>query len=403
MTEHTQHPAWPVPAAPERERTGHLMLRAWCVFVLFAAFAGGGWLAAFGTVGAGFVAAACAVVSAACWAIVRPAFNFRRLPWFVLAFVLWSVIVLPWAPGGLAACILLAITAGQGLFVAAVLTWSELVAALSAALTWMLGLSVVFELAVAVLVGGPLGPGFTRPADAGRTPWSLGDLFSGGALQGLAGDTGQFSAVCTVAAVVFGIRVAASPRRALPWLWLAVALFVLARGASAAVALSIGAVVVVLGAVLLMRTVRRAGGRSKYYTLFAAVGIIGAALLWLWRDTAFAEAPTAWAAAAQTGWVGVALLSGIQLSFVWRSWFFAIDRPRWDLRADRPYSPLTLLPTLVGAMLLVHSLVDVDSMALWGWLLIVTLGTKVTQAPLVGVGPAEHSAALERGDAVAAA
>ena len=51
----------------------------------------------------------------------------------------------------------------------------------------------------------------------------------------------------------------------------------------------------------------------------------------------------------QLGLIGVFLMGVLYLAFVWRSWFFAVDRPRWDLRADRPYSPLTLLPTLVGA------------------------------------------------------
>ena len=57
------------------------------------------------------------------------------------------------------------------------------------------------------------------------------------------------------------------------------------------------------------------------------------------------------------------------LAFIWRSWFFAVDRPRWDLRDDRPYSPLTLLPTLVGAILLVQGLAESSPLLLWGWLL----------------------------------
>ena len=44
----------------------------------------------------------------------------------------------------------------------------------------------------------------------------------------------------------------------------------------------------------------------------------------------------------QLGIVGVVVLGLLYLAFVWRSWFFAVDRPRWDLRDDRPYSSLTL-------------------------------------------------------------
>jgi hypothetical protein len=34
----------------------------------------------------------------------------------------------------------------------------------------------------------------------------------------------------------------------------------------------------------------------------------------------------------------------------------------------------------------------------WGWLLIVLLGFKIKQAPLIGVGAAEQSLAMERGE-----
>ncbi|MFT4211448.1 MAG: O-antigen ligase family protein [Microbacterium sp.] len=403
MTAHTTHPAWPVPAAPERERTGHLLLRAWCVFVLFAAFAAPAWVEAFGPVVAGLVAAAAAIVSAAVWMRVRPAFNGRRLPWFVLAYVAWAGLSLLWSGQPATTWALLALTAGQGLFVAAVLTWRELVAAVGAALKWMLGLSLVFELVVAVVVGAPLGAGFAVPADAASSPWSLGGLFRGGPLLGLAGDAAALGAVSAVAVIVFGIRVASAIARVPAWLWLALAFFLLVRSESVIASLALGAVAAVLVTVLLMRTAGRAGERTKYYLLFTALGAVAGVLLWWWRDVVFAGAHSVWAdAAARTGWVGVVLVAGIQLSFVWRAWFFAIDRPRWDLRADRPYTPLTLLPTLTATVLLVQGLADVGPLGLWGWLLIVTLGTKITQAPLVGVGPAEQSAALERGEAVTA-
>jgi hypothetical protein len=34
----------------------------------------------------------------------------------------------------------------------------------------------------------------------------------------------------------------------------------------------------------------------------------------------------------------------------------------------------------------------------WGWLLFVLFAFKIKQAPLVGVGPAEQSMAIERGE-----
>ena len=48
MAAYSKHPASAPPAAPVRETTGHLMLRGWCIFVLFMALSGTAWLHAFG-------------------------------------------------------------------------------------------------------------------------------------------------------------------------------------------------------------------------------------------------------------------------------------------------------------------------------------------------------------------
>jgi O-antigen ligase len=205
-----------------------------------------------------------------------------------------------------------------------------------------------------------------------------------------------------------------------------------------------------------MRRARRPGERTKYYVAYAVVGVGGLLTLWLLRDMIFsalgrssdltgregiwddvlartAERPwagwgfaTPWApwdpafdgwiidhgqtvlqahnmwidVSMQLGYIGVVLLATVYFAFVWRSWFFAIDRPRWDLRADRPYSPLTLLPTLVGAIVLVQGIAESTPLLLWGWLFVVMLGAKIKQSPHVGVGPAEQSAAIERGETV---
>jgi len=229
------------------------------------------------------------------------------------------------------------------------------------------------------------------------------------------------------------------------------------RAGSATAYLTAAAVVVVLVTVLLMRTATKPGERTKYYVAYVVVGLGGLVALWLTRDLIFSslgrsadltgregiweevlartgERPwTGWGFATpwvtadpafdiriidhgqlvmqahnmwvdvsmQLGIIGVVLLALLYLAFVWRAWFFAIDRPRWDLRADRPYSPLTLLPTLVGAILLVQGLAESSPLLLWGWLFLVMLGSKIKQSPHVGVGPAEETAAIERGEAVA--
>jgi len=107
----------------------------------------------------------------------------------------------------------------------------------------------------------------------------------------------------------------------------------------------------------------------------------------MWIDVAF-----------QLGIVGVVLMALTYLAFVWRAWFFAVDRPRWDLRDDRPYSPLTLLPTLVGTILLVEGFAESAPLLLWGWAFVVMFSFKILQSPHIGVGPAEQSLAIERGE-----
>lgn len=463
MAVRTQHPAGPVPAAPVRERTGHLLLRAWCVFVLVQALAGVAWVLAFGAVVAAGLAYAAAAVSIVLWIVLRPSVNPRRLPWFVIVYAAWAASSIIWSawPGTTALTwSLLAVTSFQGLFIAAVLTWRETVAAISAALKWVLGASLLFELAVSIFVRGPILPGFVLPTEKVNpiVYWSRDNLFDGGRIQGIQGNANLLAVVALVGLIVFAIRFAArSENRVSSGIWLALTLFLFIRAGSATAYLSAAAVVVVLTTVLLMRTVRRPGGRTRYYVAYAGVALIGAGALWFGRDAIFGllgrssdltgresiwqavlaravEHPViGWGFATpwlpwdpafdrwivdhdqtvmqahnmwidvflQLGIIGVLLVAGIFVSFIWRSWFFAIDRPRWDLRADRPYSPLTLLPTLIATVLLVQGLAESGPLLLWGWLFIVMLSAKVAQSPLVGVGPAETSLAIERGDPVA--
>ena len=86
------------------------------------------------------------------------------------------------------------------------------------------------------------------------------------------------------------------------------------------------------------------------------------------------------------------------LAFIWRSWFFAVDRPRWDLQADRPYTAVTLLPSLLAAVLLVQGFSESGPLMLWGWGFLVLFAFKIKSVPFVGIGPAEQTLALERGE-----
>ena len=460
MAMHTSHPVSALPTAPPRETTGHLLLRAWCVFVLFLALGGVGVINAVGPTVAGVVVVASALVSAVVWIVVRPPIAVRRLPFLAFGYVAWaglSILWSAWPAASVLTWLLLAVTTFQGLFVGAVLTWRDVVGAVASAAKWVVGLSLLFELAVSIFVQGPILPGFVRPG--GRMDpivyWSRDNLFDGGRIQGIFGNANLLGAAMLLAIIVFAIRYAArAPRRSLLWGWIAIAAFLLVRAGSATTVVAAAFVVLVLATVLVMRTARRPGERTRWYVLYALVGVGGGAALWFGRDSVFGalgrdadltgregiwadvlaradqhpflgwgfstpwisseplidgwivdhgqtvvQAHSMWLDAYfQLGGVGVVLLALVFLAYVWRSWFFAIDRPRWDLRADRPYSPLTLLPTLVGALLVVQGLIESTPLLLWGWMLVVLFGSKIKQSPLLGVGPAEQSIAIERGE-----
>jgi len=460
MAMYTNHPVAAPPSAPVRETTGHLLLRAWCVFVIALALGGVGLVNAVGPTLSTVIVLATAVVSAVVWIVVRPPVAWRRLPWLAFGYVGWAFLSLLWSAWPAASVLtllLLGVTTFQGLFVGAVLTWRDVVRAVASAAKWIVGLSLLFELAVSVFVRGPLLPGFVVPTSR-MDPivyWSRDNLFDGGRIQGVFGNANLLASVMLVAIIVLAIRFAAGAPRRL-WLlgWIVVAAFLFVRAGSATAVISAAFVALVLGTVLVMRTASRPGERTRWYVLYAIVGLGGAAALWFGRDAIFgllgrgadltgregiwadvlaraAERPftgwgfsTPWIASEplidgwivdhgqtvvqahsvwidvffQLGGVGVLLFTLVYLAYLWRSWFFAVDRPRWDLRADRPYSPLTLLPTLIGALLVVQGLTESGPLLLWGWMFVVLFGAKIKQAPLVGVGPAEQSIAIERGE-----
>ena len=462
MVVHTKHPVSAPPQAPIRETTGHLLLRGWCIFVIAAAVAGTSWLMAFGTLVSAIVAVVTGLVSGLLWVILRPEVQWRRLPWFAVLYVLWAVASLLWSayPSATALTLLLLLTTTvQAMFVGSVLTWRELVRAIASALKWVLGLSLVFELWVSLVWGGPILPGFVRPTPGVHYDpivyWSRDNLFDGGRIQGLFGNANPLAYAALLAMIVFAVRIASrAPRRTLLVLWFALAAFLFVRAGSATASLAAAAVIVVLAAVLLMRTTRRPGGRTRFYVAYVVVALGGLTTLWLLRERIFAALgrssdltgrETIWGAVweraiehpwhgwgfstpwvptephfdgwivdhgetvmqahnmwldvfLQLGIIGVALIGLTMLAFVWRSWFFAVDRPRWDLVADRPYSPITLVPTLVGAILLVQGLAESAPLLGWGWLFVVMLAFKIKQAPLVGRGASEQRLVGEQGE-----
>ncbi|GAB3280302.1 O-antigen ligase family protein [Microbacterium lacusdiani] len=444
------------PAAPEREGTAHLFLRAYAAFVIFSGFAHTAWWNLLGQGGAAVVLALTTVVTLAIWVplLRRHGIRWRRLPWLSLAYVAWALVSVLWSgwPGAtLLTWTLLAAGTLQGLFIAHQLTWHEILRALDVALKWVMGLSIAIELWVALIRREPLLPNFVSPPE-GFDPhwyWVRGNLFDaliGDRIQGIVGNANYLGILCVVAFAVFAIRMATHPpHAAMQTVWIAIAAVLFVRSGSATALGAFSGAFVVLLAVLVMRRARTAGERSRRYLLFTAVGAVGAVLVFqLWdrmlgmlgRDGSLTGRDEIWTTVwrravehpvvgngfsspwvpwdpAFDGWivdhglsvfhahnmwldvffqlgaVGVILMFGVYAALTWRAWFFAVDRPRWDLDAERPYSPVSMLAPLLVAMLLVQGLTESGPIMLWGWTLAVLLSFKLKLAPIVGVGADE--------------
>lgn len=464
MAVYTKHPVGALPAAPPRETTGHLMVRAYSVLSLFCVFGHTAVYNLLGPVGSGILMAVLTAGSLAIWvpAVVaqRPTrFPWRRLPWTALGYAglalistLWS----RWPAATLLTWSLLAAITVTALLVATMLTWQEIARALSTALKLILGLSLAIELWVALVLRHPLLPNFVDLPEGKIDPhlyWVRGNLLDDGRIQGVVGNAHTLAMMCLFALIVFCVLYATQVRRKTMLIfWAAVAVVLLLKAGSATVYLSVAVVVAVLAAALIARAVspRR---RGKLYLVFAVVavgGVVTAVLLRdqllsllgkgsdltgrieIWRavweraierpifGNGFSSPWVPWDPAfdgwimnhglsvfhahdmwldvfLQLGAVGLAVMAIAWLALGWRAWFFAVDRPRWDLSADRPYSPLSLLPVLLVAVLLVEGLAESAPIMLWGWLLLILLSFKMKAVPLIGVGTGERTPVISHG------
>lgn len=456
MAVYTKHPVAAPPAAPSRETTGHLLVRAFSVLALFCVFAHTAVYNTVGPVGSVIIIAALTLAALGIWipAIARQQptrFRWRRLPWaalgygaLALASVLWS----RWPGATALTWMLLAGVTVVALLVATMLTWQEIARAISTALKCILGLSLLVELWVALVLRHPVLPNLVDVPEGDIDPhlyWVRGNLFNDGRIQGIVGNAHALAMMCLFALIVFGVLFFTQVRRrgALP-VWAALALLLLIKAASATVFLSIGVIIVVVFAALSVRRVspRR---RGVLYIAFAVIAVAGVSLVLVLRDrllemlgkgsdltgrveiwqavweraitrpafgNGFSSPWVPWDPGfdgwimnhgltvfhAHNMWLDVLLQLGVAglvlmgiawVALAWRAWFFAVDRPRWDLEPQRAYSALSLLPLLLVAVLLVEGLAESAPIMLWGWMLLILLSFKMKSVPLVGVGISE--------------
>jgi hypothetical protein len=469
MAQYTKHPVTAPPTAPDRESTGHLLLRGYVILVFIVAFA---HTALYNLVGVNGAGAVMIVLTLAALAIGIPMiaraephpFPWRRLPWSALGYVALALVSVTWSQWRLPTILtwlLLAAVTVNALLIAHAFSWQEIVRTLAAAFKWILGLSLALELWVSLVVHGPLLPNFLTLPNGDVDPhwyWVRDNLLDGGRIQGIVGNSNVLAIISLFAIVTFGVRFALHARwRTTLVMWMLLAAFLMFRASSATTYVCALAAAVVLMVVLLIRRAHTPGARARIYAICGgSVAVVVAALIvfhrplfealgrsgdltgrtdkiwtkvleragthpvfgngfsspWIPTDPAFDgwivdhgitvfHAHNMWLdVLMQLGAVGVVLMFAAYFGLLWRAWFFAADRPRWNLRSDRPYSPLTLLPLLFTVILLVQGLAESTPIMLWGWLMLVLFSFKIKSVPLVGVGLDEQSRVTERGSRV---
>lgn len=419
-------------------------VRTFASGVLFTVLAGQFWRNLLGWWGFGAIAIVVAVGSVVGLVLLKPDWMWRKFPKSIGVFLLLVTLSLAWSfyPGATAIGIVLQwMTTIAALFLALTLSWAELLRALSAALRWVLGLSILFELIVGLFVRQAVLP-FWVDYGTNKVPdafyWSRGLLFQGGPIEGIVASRNLLGFLALLALIVFWVQLAAGTvRRGRGAAWLVVAALMLALTRSATVTVAVGVVVLVLLFALWARRVDAEGRRPVYLTAAASVVAVIAALVaftpqllsvlgksedltgrldiwrsvtelasqspvfgWGWvsywmpwvepfndlavrKGVTYLQSHDAWLDVwLQLGVVGVVAFAALALSTLWRSWFLAVDRPRRSVADTAPFEASALLPLLIMAALLAQSVAESRLLVEYGWVLLVVLAvmTKRQQA-----------------------
>lgn len=415
------------------------------VIVLFTLLAGDTVRYTIGWAGWIVLVALLGAASIALLVAQRGRWRIGSLPYPLLAFLVLSAASIAWSfyPGASALGVLSTwLTIAGGVAVAVTYAWTEILRGLGIALRLILGLSVLFELFVSLIIRHPVLPLVAQPGvDYANLPdkiplmyyWSRDVLFVDGKIQGVLGNSVLLSMVALLGIIVFGVQLfdrTYRKRWTLPWLALAVVLFVLSRAATNIV----GAVVVagVLAAVLLVRSTNTARARGIAY------GVVGAAVLavaaaavaffplilkilgksadltnrgqiwhdvialaqerpvfgWGWVsywapwvkpfDTLAANngvrqlhAHDAWLDVwLQLGIVGLVVFGALVLSTFVRAWSYAVDRPQVEPGKPGAFRVVALLPLLILVALLVQSVAESKLIVEYGIFLLTVIAVK---------------------------
>lgn len=423
---------------PLDQSTSRQFLRAVAVVGLLVAFGGDALRSAFGVVPSLVLTALVGVGVVVVFIRARPQLTAGTLPPSLLGYLGLAALSIIWSAYPAASALTLTgalLCTVLGVFLALLLSWSEILRALSRSIGVLLVGSLLFELWVSLVIRHPLLPADYAGDPASATPmsmWSRDLLLSGGRIQGLLGNSNLLGIIALIGLIVYGIRLAQEGRR--PWLWFLFAVaalnFLLTR--SSTVIMAAVASAIVLGFALWVRRAPRHSDRVRRTMISAgavAAAIVAAVALWplllrlfgkssdltgrftIWETVigqarqhpiignGFASPWVPWAEPFNTlvvrnkvlqlqahnawldvwmqlGLIGVILFASIVVGAMWRSWFRAVDQPRTGARSALQFSPLSLLPLLLIVALFVQSLMESRLLVESGWVLLVMIATK---------------------------
>ena len=370
---------------------------------------------------------------------LKPArFRWYRLPSPLYWFLILAVLSIAWSAyqlESLAGVALQLMTTALAVMLAFVLSWHELLRTLASSMRWLLGLSLAFELWVALFVREPVMAWWMEQPE-GKTLkilfWSRDLLFSGGPIQGLVGNSVLLGFIALLALILFGIQLRAGlVRPFFGWCWLAVAIATLLLTRSATIWVALLAVAVALvfalwgrrlgperrmplywvgGALIIVAGAAAVFARDFVFGLLGKSGdLTGRAETWqkVWElieqhpwfgwgwvsywptwvepfeglDTKAGipvmSAHNAWLDVwLQLGIVGVLVFAPIVFLTLQRVWFRAVDQPRRGPGPALPFATSALWPLLVLTALIVQSITESRLLIESGWLMLVVLAVK---------------------------
>ncbi|MFD0996008.1 hypothetical protein HNR16_002446 [Pseudoclavibacter chungangensis] len=294
----------------DRMEEGHEpfdLATAFAAFAIFTGFAGDFWRNLLTWWGFGVIVVLVFVAAVILFVRRRPPLRFSHLPAPLVLFVAWCTISVAWSayrPETLLGSAAQLITAFVGLTIAVTVSKVRVLRALSIAMRAIVGLSLVFELIVALffpkgvlplymLLPGALDslsgiPGATIDTVPGGFKWSQGHLFSNAAIQGIVGNRNLLAMVALLCIIAVAVQLGAGQLKrwqGIAWLATAVVTLALCRSMTAFAAFGI-----VAFAYLLVRIARPLPNSLRWimYGIVGTLMVIGVSFVVLFNNELFA-------------------------------------------------------------------------------------------------------------------